>query len=206
MEITKHKRGDRHPETGLYFWAYSHGREDWVTHPELVLRRKRGCAVQKKQTLKFPERVRARHRAWCRKNRVKRRAWAIKWDAANQAKVTAYKIKYIVKKRKECPPFRLRGAMRCRIYMAMRLRGKRKTGRSMKTIGCTFPELRARLEAKFKPGMTWENYGSAWVVDHERPLALGKTKAEIEALCHFSNLQPLWKRDNLVKGAKLIAA
>jgi hypothetical protein len=31
-----------------------------------------------------------------------------------------------------------------------------------------------------------------------------KTEAELRALCRFTNLQPLWAKENMSKGAKLI--
>ena len=57
------------------------------------------------------------------------------------------------------------------------------------------------LEARFTPGMTWDNYGE-WHIDHVRPLAsFDLTDVEqCKAACHYSNLQPLRARDNMAKG------
>lgn len=52
--------------------------------------------------------------------------------------------------------------------------------------------------------MTWKNYGKKWHIDHIKPLAsfnLTDEKQLKEAL-HYSNLQPLWKLDNLRKSNK----
>lgn len=64
-------------------------------------------------------------------------------------------------------------------------------------------ELRAHLETRFLPGMTWENYG-AWHIDHVRPLASFDLtdRAQLLQACHYTNLQPLWARDNRSKGAR----
>ena len=51
--------------------------------------------------------------------------------------------------------------------------------------------------------MCWENHGE-WHIDHVVPLASAKTEDEIYKLNHYSNLQPLWKIDNLKKSNKLI--
>lgn len=51
--------------------------------------------------------------------------------------------------------------------------------------------------------MTWENRGE-WHIDHIIPLASASTEEELLALCHYTNLQPLWAFDNLSKGAKII--
>lgn len=65
-------------------------------------------------------------------------------------------------------------------------------------------ELRAHLEAQFQAGMSWDNYGE-WHIDHIKPLAsfdLEDTD-QLKLACHYTNLQPLWAKDNLSKGAKM---
>ncbi len=47
--------------------------------------------------------------------------------------------------------------------------------------------------------MSWDKYGQ-WEVDHIVPLSAAKSLDELVRLCHFTNLQPLWKRENLAKG------
>lgn len=49
--------------------------------------------------------------------------------------------------------------------------------------------------------MTWENYGQ-WHIDHIIPLAEGKTARQLNKLCHYTNLAPLWAQENLRKGKK----
>lgn len=73
----------------------------------------------------------------------------------------------------------------------------------MTLIGCTVELLRVWLEAKWKPGMTWGNYGERWHVDHIVPVAEFDLRKEThQRQCfHYSNLQPLWKRENLSKNA-----
>lgn len=81
-----------------------------------------------------------------------------------------------------------------------------KRGRKWQTlVGYTIDDLKAHLEAQFTDGMTWENIGQ-WHVDHIRPLSsftiAGPDCPEFKAAWALSNLQPLWKPDNLKKGAK----
>jgi hypothetical protein len=74
-----------------------------------------------------------------------------------------------------------------------------------KSMGCTASELKAYLESKWLPGMTWENYGFyGWHVDHIIPLSSFdlRNKEQYAAACHYTNLQPLWALDNLRKGSK----
>lgn len=70
------------------------------------------------------------------------------------------------------------------------------------SLGCTTAELKRHIERQFLKGMSWENRQD-WHVDHIRPLAsFDLTDPEqLRAACHFTNLRPLWARDNLRKGA-----
>lgn len=72
-------------------------------------------------------------------------------------------------------------------------------------IGCDMNHLKSHLESKFKPGMTWDNYGckkEQWSIDHIKPLIKASTKEEMYKRCHWSNLQPLWAPENSAKGSK----
>lgn len=64
----------------------------------------------------------------------------------------------------------------------------------------------AHLESKFVEGMTWENR-SEWHIDHIRPIAsfnyATPDDPEFKQCWSLSNLQPLWAKENMSKGAKL---
>ena len=55
------------------------------------------------------------------------------------------------------------------------------------------------IEARFKDVITWDRYGQL-ELDHITPLSAAGSLENLVELCHYSNLQPLWKRDNLAKG------
>jgi hypothetical protein len=83
--------------------------------------------------------------------------------------------------------------------------GLKKNNHSFKIIGCTPKELKEHLERQFVIGMSWDNYGLfGWHIDHIIPLSSAKSEEELYKLCHYSNLQPLWAKDNLVKGNRII--
>lgn len=44
-------------------------------------------------------------------------------------------------------------------------------------------------------GMTWDNYGKVWVIDHILPIASFNVEIEKELLRanHYTNLRPYWK-------------
>ena len=70
----------------------------------------------------------------------------------------------------------------------------------MELIGCSTSELMIHLESKFKEGMTWENHGE-WHIDHIKAIAkFNLLNDDEQKKCfHWSNLQPLWAEENIVK-------
>lgn len=97
--------------------------------------------------------------------------------------------------------FRLAINLRSRLNNA--LKGSFKAGSSVSDLGCSIPELRVYLEARFAQGMSWDNYGQ-WHIDHVKPLAkfdLTDREQFLQA-CHYTNLQPLWMEENVRKGAQ----
>lgn len=100
--------------------------------------------------------------------------------------------------------FKLSRRLRGRIWWAIKRNGGRKLGRTETLVGCGIPALISHLEKNFQPGMTWENYGKEWHIDHRKPcVTFDLTLLEQQKGCfHYSNLQPLWKFDNLSKGGR----
>lgn len=69
----------------------------------------------------------------------------------------------------------------------------------------TFDDLVVHIQKQFVPGMTWENYGRSWHLDHKVPVSwFDWTKTDLVAVVRecwaLSNLQPLWAEDNIKKG------
>jgi hypothetical protein len=84
----------------------------------------------------------------------------------------------------------------------MALKGNAKRGSAVRDLGCSVAELKLRLERMFTAGMTWENYGRMWQVDHVIPLSGYNLTDRFQLLeaVHFSNLQPLSIAENHAKG------
>lgn len=100
--------------------------------------------------------------------------------------------------------FRMRRVLRSRLQMA--LEGKIKAARTLVLLGCSIEFLCENLEKQFQPGMTWENYGPVWHVDHILPCsAFHLQHSEEQEICfNWSNLQPLFAKDNILKGDKIL--
>lgn len=67
----------------------------------------------------------------------------------------------------------------------------------------TVRELMDHISAQFRPGMSWGNYGSEWVIDHIRPRAAFDMRepSQLAECWALSNLQPLWAAENIAKSA-----
>ncbi len=80
---------------------------------------------------------------------------------------------------------------------------KRKS--SLKYLGCSKTDFIEYFQSKFTPGMTWNAYFKGQIhLDHIRPLALFDLSKESDrkTAFHYTNLQPLWAKDNLSKRDK----
>jgi len=72
-------------------------------------------------------------------------------------------------------------------------------------LGCSLVELQRHLEAQFRDGMSWDNYGThGWQVDHIVPLRSTTDYYARLKLHHYTNLQPLWAQRNQRKGPRQV--
>ena len=83
--------------------------------------------------------------------------------------------------------------------------GSSKKNTTFDIIGCNPQQLKEYIEKQFIDGMSWDNHGLfGWHIDHIIPLSSAKTEEDLIKLCHYTNLQPLWAKDNLSKSNKII--
>jgi hypothetical protein len=75
---------------------------------------------------------------------------------------------------------------------------------SSKDLGCNATFFKAYIGAMLKPGMTWENYGTEWHIDHVVPLVFAGDDVDgIRMLGDYRNLQPLWAMENMRKSDEM---
>jgi hypothetical protein len=68
-------------------------------------------------------------------------------------------------------------------------------------VGYTPREFINHIKGLFLPGMTMENYGKVWHIDHIEPIcSFPETVEGMIAFSQLSNLRPLWAEENLLKG------
>jgi hypothetical protein len=132
-------------------------------------------------------------------HREQTRAYENAWKKSNRSKVRLTEKRHLDKN----PNRRLRTNLSRRIRRA--LNGFVKKFSTAEFTGCTLEELRSRVSSQFKPGMSWDNYGTVWHIDHILPCAsFDLSKLEDQRRCfHFSNLQPLFAIENIQKGARI---
>lgn len=103
---------------------------------------------------------------------------------------------------KNQPEFAVLSRLRNRMRVVVRVCGGKKADKAAELLGAPLSVVREHLERQFRPGMTWENNSvSGWHIDHIRPCAAyDLTDPEQQKKCfHYSNLQPLWATENMVK-------
>ena len=91
--------------------------------------------------------------------------------------------------------------------LRLALKGQKKNERTEKLLGCSIGQLKLYLENYFPlyPGMSWNNYGIEWHIDHYIPISKFNLSDsnELTEACHYTNLQPLWAQDNYAKGNRI---
>lgn len=129
-----------------------------------------------------------------------------KWSTDNKEKITEYKRSWKNKRKKIDPIYKLDDNIRKIILNAFKkgINQSSKKAKAEKILGCTIVEFLNHIESKFSDGMTFENHGlKGWHLDHIVPTYFAKTEEELLKLNHYTNFQPLWAKDNLLKSNKL---
>jgi hypothetical protein len=127
------------------------------------------------------ERLLVKRKQWCEANQKNRIEWHRSYRKNN---------------------LRVRIADNLRTRVRQALMGESKSTTTIELLGCTIEELESHIEGQFTDGMSWDNYGFyGWHLDHIVPCAsFDLTDPEQQKICfHYTNLQPLWAKDNLSK-------
>ena len=169
-------------------------KERRIKFPELILKQKRDSYQKHK--------VEIRKKYQQNKTEIKRRDRERFLE--NPEKYRAYRREF-ARKFRQIPERKFAMGQQNRIRIALRTKHIKKRHKTIELLGCSYSFLRKHLESLFKPGMNWENHGRrGWHVDHIRPInKFDLSDIDQQKICfHYSNLQPLWWKENLLKSDK----
>ena len=106
--------------------------------------------------------------------------------------------------------FKMSRVLRSRLNTA--IKEETKVGSAIDDLGCSIAKFKIHIQLKFyrNPSnkheyMTWDNWAKdGWHIDHIKPLSsFDLTDPEqLKKACHYTNLRPLWAKENLKKGNK----
>lgn len=170
-------------------YAREHRRLFRVSHPLLV----RAKQSEEQRKIKQKECCRAwrvRHPHYKSPNPRKR-------DPASKRRLS---LAYYYRS-KSRPDRVMKYRLHARMNMAIKKAKSNKAYNTEHLLGCNIQSFLQYIARLFKPGMDWNNR-RLWHIDHILPCAsFDLTNPSEQIKCfHYTNLQPLWAMDNLIKG------
>jgi hypothetical protein len=175
-----------------------------------------------KNTPEFKEKARIRAKKWRDNNKEKEKITHSKWQKNNKDAVNkinkkwkdSNKEKYLSdrrqkeKRKRESDSF-YKFSQNIRILISSSFkRGNKKIKKTTCTeniIGCSIDFFIEYILSKCPEGTELKDFKRfGYHIDHIIPISIAKTEEEIIKLNHYTNLQPLWWKDNLSKSNKLI--
>lgn len=103
------------------------------------------------------------------------------------------------------PLYNITCKYRRRVYMAIKRKYTSKANSTVKLLGVPFETFKKHIESLFTKGMTWEKVMSGDIhLDHKMPLSTATNEDELASLFHYSNVQPLWAKENLSKNDNIV--
>jgi len=186
-------------------------------NPEKVKEINRNAQRKFASTTKGKNYIREKHKKWIIKKRKEDPDYFKKYSINNFKRLEKWKkdnpekakeinrkgAKDFYLRTKKDPKYILLRTLRSRLGGIFKNIKNQKKPKTLQLLGCSIKVLKKHIEAKFKEGMSWKNYGK-WHVDHIKPISKFNLidKEEQKKCFHFSNLQPLWATENLKKGSK----
>jgi len=153
------------------------------------------------------EKIKKRHQIYNKKNKEHIKQWTkiydLKYRKNNRCIHGIHKVCPICH-----PTEHIASVSRCRIRAA--LKGNKELS-STEYIGCEYSFLRKYITDQFTGEMSWEKYMEGLIhIDHIIPIQYkedGVTPPTLDIVIerlHYTNLQPLWAKDNIAKGNRYI--
>lgn len=160
------------------------------------------------QKREYYQRNRSRIATYREKNKEQLSRQNSEWYHRNKEKCRPRKRRES-QKRRLIPSNRIEGNLRRRINKVLSDQCAKKLDSTMNLMGCSAAEFRRYIEFQFQPGMSWDNHGvHGWHLDHVIPCsAFDLSEERQQRQCfHFTNLRPMWARENLRKANTIVDA
>ncbi len=216
---------NRQRSDGLAHWCKKCRKEYYITNDAneksriraaTPKARARKAIYRKRYDEKYPGRANEQKKKWANENREaalkSKRKYSRnhsekikKWAMDNIDRLREYRRLYNANRRKNDVHYKMRHVLAKRVYSA--LRGVQKSANTEALLGCSIRDFLVYFESRFTDGMTWAGVMDGRIhVDHVFPCAsFDLTTEEDQRKCfHFSNLQPLWAKDNRKKSDKIL--
>ena len=155
---------------------------------------------QEKYRLEHQERISENNKKYTLKNKDKKTKYYKSYFQINKDRICEYRKN----KRKSDIQYKISGNLRGRLVTA--IKNGYKLGSAVLDLGCSIPFFKTYIEGLFKDGMSWDNWGrDTWHLDHKIPLKEFNltNRGEFLKAVHYTNLQPMWAKENLSKGGRL---
>ena len=198
-EFTKQasKKDGLHPWCKTCTRAAASDYRDKIGHDEARRR-------NKESRLKHIDKALARERKYNKEHRKARAEYTKQHKKKHRKRYTEYENKRRREKIANDPIFKHKEGVRSLVKYSYTRKGFKKESKTSKILGCEWEIFEPYIEAQFTDGMTWENHGiDGWHYDHIIPISSANTIKEVDKLNHYTNIRPLWAKENLSKGNKM---
>ncbi len=182
---------------------------------------------QKKYFKKNKEKIIKRSKEYYLENIVKYNKYGKEYYYNNKKKINEYSRNYYnehnTKLNEYCKIWRENNKIKCQFYAKNRYKKNLELStikwmrnflyrteqqgyiknklNTISEFGYTPKQLILRIECQFKDGMSWDNR-KEWHIDHKKPISAFSKETSPKIINMLSNLQPIWKFENLRKGNK----
>jgi hypothetical protein len=156
----------------------------------------------KRSRLKNGHKWKEKKRKYNEENRENLNRQKAEWYQKNKENLREKRNEYQRNRRKNDDLYNIRCRITSRLYKCLSSKDIVKSKKTEEVLCIDFEGFKRYIESLFTNGMTWENKGQ-WHIDHIVPISFAKTEEQVIKLNHYSNLRPLWAKDNLRRGNRV---
>ena len=163
-------------------------------------------AANKEQILETKRKYKEKNKEVINKKRrvyyLENKEQFIEYRENNKERINKNYRVYMSTRMEADPLFKAKHHLRTNITCSFGKKGYTKNSKTFEILGADWEVVKEHIENLFTKGMTWDNHGE-WHYDHIIPLRIAQSTDDVNKLCHYTNYQPLWKTENLIKRDKL---